>query len=358
LAARLERPQTTLNLAYAPRYFLPGNRPEDATLDHNLTFRAGWNPTPRLNLALAEDFTKSTDFRDLDDPGSRRTGTAGFTRNEASVEAAHTPIQGTAALRYTNVLVHNDGPGADDSLTHILRANADLTGPRLSLGGTYTLTRGEFDIASPYWEHAVEARARRAISPTASLTLTAGFTHHDQERGEDFMGGRGRIGGTFALGPDGLLDVSGGAEIFAPRGRDESVRSSVSVAWTQRFALFSLSLQYTDGFQLRFQTVDNTGVTGSRSAALVLTSLAFRDLAANLGVRWTENRFEQTTLAGGPAGTTDRTWDIEAGLRYNILRPLSVSLAYTFTIRTSTTPTAEFYENRVRFGLTYQHSLF
>ena len=103
--------------------------------------------------------------------------------------------------------------------------------------------------------------------------------------------------------------------------------------------------------------MDNTGVTASRSVALFLTSLAFRDLTATLGARWSENRFEQTTAAGGPAGTKDRTWDIDALLRYYILRPLSLTLGYTFTIRTSTSPTAEFLENRVRFGLTYQHNI-
>jgi hypothetical protein len=357
LAASFERPLATLSFVYAPRYFLPGNRPEDASLDHNLTLRTGWSPSAQVRLSLAEDLTRSTDFRDLEDPASRRTGTAGFLRNQAFVEAAYNPPQGRAALSYTNVLIENDAPSADNSLTHTVRADGELTGPRQSLGGTYTLARGEFDIASPYWEHTGEARVRRSLSPTASGTLSASFTHHDQERGQDFISGRVRIGGTLALGPDGSLDASGGAEVFAPRGADQTVRPSVSVAWTQRFALFSLSLRYADGFQLRFQTVDNTGVTGSRSVALLLSSLAFRDLTATLGAKWTENRFEQTTAAGGSAGTKDRTWDVDAGLRYHILRPLSLTLGYTFTIRTSTTPTAEFLENRIRFGLTYQHNL-
>jgi len=357
LASSFDRPLATLSMVYAPRYFLPGNRPEDAALDHNLTLRSGWSPTAQLRLSVAEDLTKSTDFRDLEDPASRQTGTAGFLRNQATIETAYTPPQGRLALGYTNNLVQNDAPGADNSLTHALRADGELTGPRLTLGGTYTLTRGEFDIAPPYWEHTGEARLRRPFSPTASGTLSASFTHHDEEGGQDFIGGRVRIGGTFALGPDGSLDASGGAEVFAPRDASQTVRPSVSIAWTQRFSLFSLSLLYTDGFQLRFQTVDNTGVTASRSVALLLTSLAFRDLTATLGARWTENRFEQTTAAGGSAGTKDRTWDVDALLRYYILRPLSLTLGYTFTIRTSTTPTAEFVENRVRIGLTYQHNI-
>ena len=357
LAASLERPFSGLSLVYTPRYFLPGNRPEDGTLDHNLTLRSSWSPSAQVRLSLAEDLTKSTDFRDLEDPASRQTGTAGFLRNQATVEAGYNPPKGRAALSYTNVLIENEAPGADNSLTHTFRTDGELTGPRLSLGGTYTLTRGEFDFASPYWEHTVEGRTRLPLSPIASVTLSTGFTHHDEERGQDFMVGRARIGGTVAMGPDGSLNVSGGAEVFAPRDGGQTVRPSVSVAWTQQFALYSLSARYEEGFQLRFQTVDNTGVTASRSVALLLTSLAFRDLTATLGARWTENRFEQTTAAGGPAGSTDRTWDVDALLRYYILRPLSLTLGYTFTIRSSTTPTAEFVENRIRFGLTYQHNL-
>jgi hypothetical protein len=358
LAARIERLRTNLSLAYAPRYYLPGNRPEDATLDHNLTLRGGWSPTAQLQFSAAEDFTRSTDFRDVEDPGTRRTGRGAFSRNQASVEAAFIPGQGRTALGYTNVLVRNDAEGSDNSDTHILRTSTEFANPRFSLGGSYVLTRGEFEIASPYWEHTVESHTRHALTPNVSLRLSAQFTHHDEERGQDFMLGRARLGGTLTLGPDASLEADAGAEAFAPRDDRVSLRSSVGFAWIQRFSLFSLSARYEEGFQERFQGVDNTGVTKTRTAALLLTTLAFRDLTATLGANWTENRFEQTTVAGGPAGTADRTWNLEAGIRYAILRGLSLTLGYVATIRTSTNPTADFLENRVRLGLTFQHDLF
>jgi uncharacterized protein (PEP-CTERM system associated) len=103
--------------------------------------------------------------------------------------------------------------------------------------------------------------------------------------------------------------------------------------------------------------VDNTGVTRLRTASVALTITAFRDLTATLQAAWTENRFEQTTVAGGPAGTRDRTWDLEAGLQYLLARSVALSLQYVLTIRTSTTETAEFVENRIRLGLVYQYGL-
>lgn len=358
LAAHIAGARTTLDLAYAPRYFLPGNRPEDATLDHNLTFRSSWNPSPFVRLSLAEDLTRSTDFRDVEDPGTRRTGQRAFLRNQGTIQTAYIPPKGRAALSYTNVLVQNDSPIADDSQTHIFQTDGDLTGAPLSLGGTYLLTRGEFEIASPYWEHTIEGRIRRVLTPTISVTLFTFFTHHDEDRGQDFMIGRARLGGIWTLGPNGSLEGGAGANVFAPRDSETTVRPSVLVGWTQRLSLFSLSARYEEVFQERFQQVDNTGVTATRSASVNLAILAFRDLTATLSGGWTENRFEQTTLAGGSAGTRDRTWDVDAGLRYYILRPLSLTLGYTYTIRTSTDPTAEFHENRIRFGLTYQYDIF
>jgi hypothetical protein len=88
--------------------------------------------------------------------------------------------------------------------------------------------------------------------------------------------------------------------------------------------------------------------------------MLFRDLTATLTGQWVENRFQLAVPGqnGVSAGTVDRTWNLGMEIRYLILRGLSLVLGYTATIRTSTDPNAEFLENRVHFGLTYQYDIY
>jgi hypothetical protein len=362
LSARVERPWTTINFVYNPRYFLPGNRPDAAALDHYLTLRSTWQPSPRLRLGLAEDFTRSTDFRDVEDLGTRRTGTAGFLTNRSTLEAAYVPPNGRIGLSYSNVLQRNDAPEADNSLTHTMRTDGLVTNPSLNLGGSYTLARGEFDIASPYWEHSVDAQATRTLTPTVSASLSGLFIFHDPDRDPNFMIGRTRLGSTGAFGPYGSLRAEVGIAVFAQQNDTTKVLPGILLNWSQQFALLTVSATYQQDYQEHFQQVTSTGVTFTRSAGLALTSsgLLFRDLTAALTGQWVENSYQLTVpgLNGVSAGTVDRTWNLGVEIRYLMLRALSLVLGYTTTIRTSTDPTVEFLENRVRLGLTYQYDIF
>jgi hypothetical protein len=361
LAARIQRPQASLNFVYAHRFFYP-SRLSDSPLGHNLTLRSSWNVSPLIRFSAAEDLVKSNDFGYQQNPGARATGTAGYLTNQGTVEAAYLPPNGRIGLSYSNVLQRNDAPGADDSLTHILRTDAQVTNPRLSLGGSYTLARGEFDISSPYWEHSVDARATRVLTPTVSATLSGLFTYHNPDRDPDLMIGRARPGVTAAFGPYGSLSAEVGVGVFNQQNDSTRVRPSILLNWTQQFTLFSLSATYQQDYQENFQQVTNAGVTFTRSAGLVLTStgLLFRDLTTTLTGQWVENSFQLTVPGqnGVSAGTVDRTWNLGAEIRYLILRGLSLVLGYTATIRTSTDPNAGFLENRAHFGLTYQYDIY
>jgi hypothetical protein len=364
-AARIQRPLGTFALVYAPRYFFPDNRLQDGALDHNLTIREVWTPTPRIRLNVGDDFVDSTDFRDVEDPGTRRTGRARFLRNQATGEVAYTPpeTEGQGALSYTHILVIDDRPQGEFSQTHIFRATGEYTSPltQAKLGGSYALTRGELELEPSYWEHALQGRAIRPFTSSISGTLSGLATYHDaQDPGQDFTIGRFRLGGILYLGPNGSLEAEAGPEVFAPMEDEVKIRPGFGFTWIQRFTLFSLLARYEEGFRGTFAAVENLGVTRTRTASLLLTTtdLPLRDLLVTLEARWEENRFEQATVAGATAGTVDRTWDLEAGIRYYLARPLSLTLGYVFTIRTSTDRSAEFIENRVRVGLTYQYNVF
>lgn len=361
LAARIQRPQTSLDFVYAPRFWYP-SRLSDATLDHDLTLRSSWNASPFIRFNAAEDLIKSNDFGYQQNPEARRTGTAGYLTNQGTLEAAYLPSNGRIGLSYGNVLQRNDAPGADNSLTHIVRTDGQVSNPRLTLSGSYALTRGEFDINSPYWEHSVDGRATRVLTPTISGTLSGWFAYHDPDRDPNLMLGRARLGGTGTLGPYGSLAVEAGAGVFAQQDSPAKVRPSILVNWTQQFAAFSLSARYQQDYQENFQQVTSTGVTFSQSASVFLTTtdLLYRDLTASLRAEWGENRYQLTVTGpqGVSAGTVDRTWSLGVEIRYLILRPLAVIVGYTATIRTSTDPNAEFLENRVHFGLRYQYNIF
>ena len=360
LAARIDRPQASLDFSYTPRYFYP-SRLDDSRFDQNLTLRSGWNPSPFIRLNASEDLVYANDFRFQQNPGSRATGTTSYLTNQASAGVAYVPPSGRIGLTYSNVLQRDYSAGADSSLTNNLRADGLLTNPRSTLAGSYTLTRGEFDINSSYWEHAVDSRLTRVLTPTLSGTLFGGFTYHDSDRNPTLMTGRVRLGGTGSIGPNGTFVAEGGAGVFAPQNDSTEVHPSFLLTWSQSFNVFSVSVTYLQDIQENFQALSGTGVTFTKSAgiALATTELLSRNFTASLTGQWVENNFKQTVpTAGVTAGTVDRTWNIGAEIRYFILRPLSFVIGYTATIRTSTDPTVGFLENRVHFGLTYQYQIF
>ncbi len=361
LAARIERPETSLDFVYAPRFWYP-SRLSDAELDHDLTLRSSWNASPFIRFSAAEDLVKSSDFAYQQNPAACPTGTAEYLTNQGTLEAAYLPSNGRLGLSYSNVLQRSDAPGADSSLTHIVRTDGQVSNPRLTLSGSYALTRGEFDINSPYWEHSVDARATRVLTSTISGTLSGWFAYHEPDRDPNLTLGRARLGGTGTLGPYGSLAVEAGAGVFAQQDSPAKVRPSLLANWTQQFAAFSLSARYQQDFQENFQQVTNMGVTFSQSAGVFLTTtgLLYRDLTATLRAEWGETRYQLTVTGpqGVAAGTVDRTWNLGGDIRYLILRPLAVIVGYTATLRTSTQSNAGFLENRVHFGLTYQYSIF
>ena len=360
VSAHLEGSRSNLDFAYSPRAVIFRNTPADTEVDHSLTLRGGVNVMPQVRLSAGEDFTHSSDFRDVGNVGTTRTGQTPFTTNRATAEAAYTPPQGRLALAYTNVLNREDVANPDDSVTHNVRASGDLADPRFGLGGSYTLVRGLNTISSDYWEHNVEGHANRSFTPTVTGNLSGKFTEHnaDQPQAEDFRIGGGMVGGVLTLGPNGSISAQVGPDFFAPQNNKTIVRPGFVGLWTQRFSYFALSVGYNQSFQSNFQSVDNTGVSFVRSASVYLTSLAFRDLTATVGARWNRQKFEQSTTSGGPAGTQETTWDLEGRLEYILARPLVLTLGYIYTIRSSTNPIAAFVENRVRLGLTYRYDIF
>jgi hypothetical protein len=260
-------------------------------------------------------------------------------------------------------------PLSDDSLTHIGRVDGDLTGPSVTLGASYWLTRGDFEVSSPYWENNGEVRVRWPLLPILNGTFSGLFTHHDADRAlsPDYITGRSRLGVAWSYGPTGSVEASAGVDVFSPQNPSTLVaedagtktRPSVSVRWTHGFRLFTLSAAYDQTYQANFTSIENTGLSFARTAGVTLatTGALFRDLTATLAFNWVSNEFQQTTIRVRE-GTKDQTWNVEAGIRYYILRPLSLTLGYVLTLRDSTDPTAGFVENRVRIGLTYQHDIF
>jgi len=366
----LDRPQTTMNLSYVPTFFVSDNHVQDNRVDQYLTSRGTWNPAPYIRFGLAEDLIYSSDFQAVQDLGSRRTGTTPYLTNVGSFEAAYLPPQGRLALSYTNVVNQQYVTNPDNSLTQTIRADGELTNPKWTVGTSYWLTRGDFDISSPYLENNLEARVRRTLDPTLSGTLYGLFTYHnsDQATAVDYILGRGRIGPTWNYSPTGSFEVTGGVDVLSPQNSPSplaiaqtgtQVRPSALVRWADGFTYIGIAATYDQSYQANFTSVVNTGLAFTRTAGLMLTTTGqlFRDLTASLGVNWVENDYQLSTINVG-SGTKDRTFNIDTEIRYYILRSLSLTLGYNFTIRNSTDPTAGFYENRVRFGLTYQFDRF
>ena len=359
ISAFLDRGTTTGYLLYAPRITMPNNNVSNTFVDQNLTARGRWKPTGQLQFDVGDAYIDSSDFYDLQNPGTRQTGTQPYVTNTGTASAAWLPPTGRLGLSYTNVLAQPSGPNPDSSLTHIIRPDFAIRNPRWELAGDYALTRAIFDISSPYWENTGEARLTRFLTHTASATLSGLVSFHepdDTTTAVRFDVERLRLGFAWTVTPLTFLDVAAGADRFAPSNTSSKIRPSGSLGFTHRFSYFDVSARFDSGFQEQFQDVVNTGTTFTQAASLLATLTAFRDLRSTLAVRWTRNEFQLTTANVG-SGTIDRTWVVEFGIRYAILRPVFLTLNYTLTLRNSTDPGATFTENSVRLGLTYVYSV-
>jgi hypothetical protein len=360
ISIRADRPVGSFSLSYAPQVFLPRNSIGDTELNQRLTARAALFPTGKFQVNIADDFTDSNDFRDVEDPGSRRTGRTDFLRNTVTAEAAYAFPKLRTGLAYTNIITQEDRGGTDTRITHVVRPNATYIDPRFTVGGSFGLTRGDENssISTPYWNYGADGRFQYVVTPTIGAGLAGSYEFQEPDTGSHFSLGRGRVTSTIGVGPEGKLEAAAGVDVFSREEDTTLVRPSFLAAYTHRFATFAVTARYEQGFRSRFQDVDSSGVTFTRSAGLFFTTAFFRNTVGTLGLRYEENEFQDTTVLGAPAGTTDHTWSVDVEVRYMIIRSLFLVAGYNGVIRTSTQDSAEFYENRVRLGMTYQYTLF
>jgi len=375
LSLRMDRPNSSLSLNYAPTAFISDNGVESNRIDQYLNLHSSWNPTTRFRLSIADSLSYSSSFFAQGNLGSTQTGTNPYLTNSGSAEVAYLPPEGRVALSYTNVLNQQYNVLIpDNSITQTVQLDGELVNPRLTVGGTGWVSRGVYDVSSDYWEYDGAVRASYLLIPVLSGTFYGLATYHDSDRAIalDYLSGQARVGVQWTYSPTGSIELSAGPDIFSPLNNASSValpllvqdtsttvKPAVVFRWTQGFRPLTVSAQYAQGTQGNFTSIQNTGVSFTRSAGVAVstTGALFRDLTSTLAFNWVENNF-QTTSLNSRAGTTEDTFNIDASLRYYILRPLSLTLGYLFTIRTSSVPTNEFYENIFRFGLSYQYDIF
>jgi predicted porin len=357
-----DRPWANFGLSYAPQFFIEDNSIRNTEFNQTLSARVALWPAGRFQVNIAENFTDSNDFRDQQDPGSRLTGTGNYIENVVTAEAAYVLPKLRAAVGYTNVINQTDVGFTDTRIDHTGRLSAAYTDPRFNLTGSYSLTRGNENssLEIPYWTQRGDARFGYVFTPAISAILFGSYEYQEPDTGEPFATGIGRVGGTFAIGPDGTLELQGGFSTFMTQGEETKLRPSFLLAYTQRLASVVVRADFLSGFENRSDALDATGVTFTRSAGLFVTTseLLFRQLTGTAGIRWTQEEFQQTSTFGGPPGTKDQTWDFDVSISYPLARSLSLGLGYTGTIRTSDQSSAGYYENRVRLGLRYTYTLF
>ncbi len=371
----IDRPLAKLNLAYFPSFFFSINDIQDNRVDQFLTLQGSWLASPYVRLDLTDGLTYSNEFLAFGDIGTLNTGGNPTLSNTASAGITYTPTWGRLAASYTNTINQTyDVQFPDNSLIQSGRISLDLIGPTLSLGGSYTLTRGSYDRSSDYWDHTVGINAGYPLTPTLTARLLGSFTYHDPDSpiAVELLSGNVGIGGSWQYSPTGSLDLGAGVSIFSPQANQSpsltpllvsnsttQYRPSLVFRWSQGFPYFVLSAQYSQLYVTDFGSAQffNSSFTRTAGITLSTTGSLFRNLTGTLGVNWVQNEFPVTTI-NVRAGTTQDTFNVDFGVRYYFLGGLSLNLGYVFTIRDSTNPTEEFYENRFRIGITYQYNLF
>ena len=157
----------------------------------------------------------------MENIGTRQTGNNQFLQNTATAEAAYVLPRLRTALAYTNVINQQDhSTGTDTRIAHVVRPNVVYSDPRLTVGGAYTMTRGDENssFAIPFWSHQGDGWFRYACTPTITPGVAGFYQFQEPDFGRHFSIGRGRATGAFGFGPDGTLEVAGGADLYTRQG--------------------------------------------------------------------------------------------------------------------------------------------
>ncbi len=368
-------PRTNLSLAYFPSFFFSNNQSEDNQVNQYLTLQGSWQASPYIRLNLSDGLTYSNEFLAFGDIGTLRTGTNPTLSNTGSVGIAYTPTWGSLAATYTNTINRtSEVQFPDDSLIQSGGISAQLTGPRLSVGASYTITRGLYDISSDYWDNTVRINAGYPLTQALNARFLGSLTYHspDSPIAVPYFTGNVGIGGSWRYSPTASLDLGVGVGIFSQQANEfpglapslvaeqtTQIRPDFVLRWSQEFLYFVISAQYTQLYVPDFGSPQFFNLSYTRTAGLSLstTGALFRNLTGTLGVNWVQNNYPLTTI-NVRADTTQETFNIDFGVRYYLIGGLSLNFAYVFTTRDSTDPTQDFYENRFRIGLTYQYAGF
>jgi hypothetical protein len=362
IAAQATGARSSINLAYAPRVIIPygcSGCTDTFGVDHDVTLRGWHDLTPRLRMSMGEDYTRSSDFRQFGNLGAQSTSGKAVDTNTATGELAYTFGKYRVGGSYSNSLVRSGSGTTEDSTTHVGRGTLDFTDLRYGAGGSYALTRADFKVSSPYWEHTLDGHAYRLLTPNLRGTLSGSFTEHDVDHvtSQNFRIARGRLGGAVSVGPEGSLSAEAGTDVFMLRDHGPRVFPAGKVTYSHRFPILAMAVSYEESLAQQFQTAGIAALTHTRSASLLLSSVTFRDLTASVGTSFNWQKIQQGTATSGVPGEVDRTLDVEGRLQYFILRPLSLTLGYVVTFRTSNVPTVGFLENRINLSLSYAYNL-
>jgi hypothetical protein len=362
-------PTTTLNFTYAPTFFFSTNSEQGNHINQYLTLRGALRPAAHLQFNLEDDYTKSNSSQFNPNLGSAFRGTGNYTINVGNIGGAYIGSQLRTSLTYINNLTINENQSFNNSLTQTGRLSAQYTTPRTTYTGSYSLVRGEFPNAtfatfSPdYWEQDVNASASHPLTPTVSLTGSGVFTWHKTSQSllqrNNYIIGGGQLGGNINVGPTGLLAVEAGAQVYSPENQSTQstkVYPSGLISYTQQFNYVAIGASYQQGFTANFTDVVPTGPSENRTASLFLRTTAFRDVTASLRGEWIWNRYQQATQFGS-AGTTVNTFQLQAQIRYTIVRSLNLTLGYILTNRRSSVAFNEYLENRGLLTLNYAYNI-
>ncbi len=370
----IDSPRTRLSLAYFPSFTFSNNQIE---FDPNqyLTLQWSWPASPYIRLDLSDTFTYSDDYLAFGDIGTLRTGSNPTLANTASTGISYAPTWGSLGVNYTNTINRTyDVQNPDDSLIQSGGISAQIVGPKLSVGGSYTVTRGSYDISSDYWAQTVRLNAQHPVSPTINASLLGSVTYHspDLSIAVEYIVANVGVIGSWRYSPTASLELGAGIGIFSPQENafpglqpllaadsTTQVRPDLLFRWSQEFLSFVISAQYTQLYVPDFGSPQFFNVSFRRTAGLSLTTpgTLFRNLRGTLAVNWVQSEYPLTTI-NVAAGTTQNTFNVNFSAGYNIFGGLSLNFLYDFITRDSSTPSQDFYENRFQIGLNYAYNVF
>lgn len=357
-----------LSLFYAPGFSFYSDHNEYNSIRHNLSLNGNKQLTKHLSFNLSERFSRTEEpYTRGELPLTREEEESLQERIDYTLRQNREPhynndVQArldyqfgekdSVSLSYRYSILRDDNPDAEDSDRHSPSLNLSywLT-PHLGLQTGVSYTRGEFsDETDTFDEYEGDIRLIRNFSKFLDGFIEYSHTYLDYKGDDnDYQVYDPSIGINYRFARDAFLTLGIGYYIQDEEDNENETGFNVDldIGKSWRFKRGAFRLTGGSGYDQTYFGAENLGFTQYYEARGTLTYALARHLSSNISLNYRYSKYTDED-----PDRKDHVGTLNAGLTYQWLQWLNISLSDTYRVVDSNYDEEEYKENRVILTVT------